>query len=98
MGVHRAGAAGLGLGGGADRRGVVAARPDCAVVLSEGINTAAQALAYEALFSTFYPQPWFGGFYMWLWRSDPTTGGLSDDSFGPQGKPETMAVLGKWWK
>jgi hypothetical protein len=34
----------------------------------------------------------------WLWRSDPTTGGLSDDSFGPQGKPETMAVLGKWWK
>ena len=78
--------------------GVFSADPESSVVLSEGISTAAQALAYEALFSTFYPQPWFGGFYMWLWRSDPTTGGLSDDSFGPQGKPETMAVLGKWWK
>ena len=52
--------------------GVYSADPESSIVVSEGIDTAAQALAYEALFSTFYPQPWFGGFYMWLWRSDPS--------------------------
>ena len=35
---------------------------------------------------------------LWLWRSDPSAGGPSDDSFGGAGKPETMAVLDRWWK
>lgn len=67
-------------------------------IASQDINTAAQALAYQALFETLYPNKWFGGFYLWLWRADPTTGGPSDDDFGPQGKPETMDVLRQWWK
>ena len=27
-----------------------------------------------------------------------SAGGPSDDSFGGAGKPETLAVLDKWWK
>jgi hypothetical protein len=61
------------------------------------IVPAAQALAYETLFSTLYPKEWFGGFYLWLWRADPSSGGMSDDQFGPQGKIETHAVLDKYW-
>jgi hypothetical protein len=62
------------------------------------VSTASQALAYEALFGALYPQAWFQGFYLWLWRADPSSGGMSDDQFGPQGKVETQRVLDKYWK
>ena len=55
-------------------------------------------MSEQVLFEALYPQNWFGGFYLWMWRSDPTAGGPSDDSFGGAGKPETLAVLKKWWK
>ena len=67
-------------------------------VQSQCVNTKAQALTYETLFSALYPQKWFKGFYLWLWRADPSSGGMSDDQFGPQGKVETMHVLNKYWK
>ena len=70
---------------------------DC-TVQSLCVSTASQALSYEVLFSALYPQKWFEGFYLWLWRSDPSAGGPSDDSFGGSGKPETLAVLDRWWK
>jgi hypothetical protein len=34
-----------------------------------------------------FAQDWFSGFYLWLWRADPTSGGSSDDTFTPCGKP-----------
>ena len=57
----------------------------------------AQALAYQGMFARLYAEPWFGGFYLWLWRADPTAGGPTDDSFTPKGKL-TAQVIKKWWQ
>jgi hypothetical protein len=37
-------------------------------------STLPQANAYEALFRTFIPLPWFGGLYLWKFSVDPTAG------------------------
>lgn len=70
---------------------------DCSV-WDQCVSVESQALAYEAIFQSLYPNDWFEGFYLWLWRGDPTAGGTSDDDFTPQRKPATLAVLDKWWK
>jgi hypothetical protein len=60
-------------------------------------NDVAQAIAVQAMFEALYAQSWFHGFYLWLWRADPTAGGAGDDSYTPRGKL-TAAVIEKWWQ
>jgi len=56
-----------------------------------------QADSYEALFRTFWHQPWFAGLYIWKWRPDHLrAGGASDDQFSPQNKP-AETVLARWF-
>ena len=61
------------------------------------VNTKAQAVAYEGLLAALYPHEWFNGVYLWLWRSDPTAGGVSDESYVPQNKPETLTVMKRYF-
>ena len=70
---------------------------DCSVTPRCAVQET-QANAYEALLRVLYPEPWFLGVNWWLWRSDPTTGGLTDYSFSPQGKPLTLAVMKRWYE
>jgi hypothetical protein len=60
-------------------------------------NDVAQAIAVQAMFEALYAQSWFHGFYLWLWRADPTAGGAGDDSYTPRGKL-TAAVIEQWWQ
>lgn len=72
-------------------------RLDCsrwAECFSEGL----QAIYYRGMFEELYSHDWFRGFFLWLWRADPTAGGLSDESFVPSGKPATLQVLADFWK
>ena len=64
---------------------------DCSA-WGECVNLQAQANAYEAIITALYPHSWFGGLYLWLWRSDPTAGGTSDDSYVPQNKPAAAVM------
>lgn len=56
----------------------------------------AHALAYEAAITMLESFPWFGGSFFWLWRSDPTSGGLSDYSPTPWGKESSVAIANLW--
>lgn len=69
---------------------------DCSVA-ALCANDVAQAIAVQAMFEALYAQSWFHGFYLWLWRADPTAGGAGDDSYTPRGKL-TAAVIEKWWQ
>jgi hypothetical protein len=60
-------------------------------------NDVAQAIAVQAMFEALYSQSWFHGFYLWLWRADPTAGGAGDDSYTPRGKL-AAAVIEQWWQ
>ena len=51
------------------------------------IDLQEQADCYEAAFKTFYNEPWFYGFYWWMWWPDPDIGGSNDDSYTPYKKP-----------
>jgi hypothetical protein len=62
-----------------------------------GIDLQEQADAYEAVFETFWDQPWFAGLYVWDWRPDHSrAGGITDDHFSPQNKP-AQDVLRTWF-
>jgi GTA TIM-barrel-like domain len=51
----------------------------------------AQANAYQALLQTMAPEPWFDGVFWWEWSpGDPAS---TDNSFDPDNKPATDAVL-----
>ena len=54
-----------------------------------------QVNAYEALFETFFSQPWFMGLHLWAWVTDPTNGGLQDAGYTPHNKPASQ-VMQKW--
>ncbi|MGB0177740.1 MAG: glycoside hydrolase family 113, partial [Owenweeksia sp.] len=41
----------------------------------EGVNLQAQKNAYQALFETFWDQPWFAGGFSWKWFPDHATAG-----------------------
>ncbi len=61
------------------------------------IDLQEQVEAYEALFETFWDQPWFAGLYVWDWRPDHSSaGGSTDDHFSPQNKP-AEDVLRTWF-
>eukprot|EP01006_Ploeotia_vitrea_P013021 TRINITY_DN3422_c0_g1_i1.p1 TRINITY_DN3422_c0_g1~~TRINITY_DN3422_c0_g1_i1.p1 ORF type:complete len:787 (-),score=27.39 TRINITY_DN3422_c0_g1_i1:1184-3514(-) len=56
-----------------------------------------QSLGYDAMLTSLYAQEWYEGFYLWMWRADPTAGGPTDDTFTSNGKPDSLKVLNKFW-
>ena len=53
---------------------------------SESIDMQAQADAYQALFNSFWSEPWFGGGFFWKWHLRTDWGGPENGAFTPQGK------------
>ncbi len=51
-----------------------------------------QVDCYEALFETFWAEPWFYGAYWWYWGANPNMGGEFHRGFTPQNKPAEDAV------
>ena len=72
---------------------------DCSVYL-KCYNMEDQRLAYAAFYQAFSEAtegqdsdaPWFAGALWWMWRSDPTSGGVNDLTFTPQGKPAATVM------
>ena len=62
----------------------------------EYVDVACQANALEALMRYLASQPLVHGVYLWLWRSDPTTGGTFNSDFTPHGKPAEV-VIRRWF-
>lgn len=61
-------------------------------------NLTAQKNAYEALYQTFWQQPWFAGGFLWKWYPDYTTsGGPQNDDYTPQRKP-AEAIIRQWYQ
>lgn len=61
------------------------------------MNTEAQENLYEALFETFWNEPWFAGGFSWKWFHDhDRTIQQENNRFTPQGKP-AEAVMKKWY-
>ena len=60
------------------------------------VDTTCQDHAYEALFRYAASKPYLHGLYLWLWRSDPTTGGTYNGDFTPYAKP-AEATLRRWY-
>jgi hypothetical protein len=58
---------------------------------------AQQALLYRAALEAFWREPWFAGFYWWLWDTRPPADSERDASFTPQGKP-AWAVLREFYR
>lgn len=61
------------------------------------VSVDALTLSYETWMQTYYAQPWFDGFLFWIWRNDPTAGGMSDFGFTPQGKAPTLQAIKAHW-
>ncbi len=55
-----------------------------------------QADCYEALLSTLWGRPWWGGAFIWEWETNPKAGGGADAGFTPQGKP-ALATLSRYY-
>ncbi|MCA9839951.1 MAG: hypothetical protein KC422_23785 [Trueperaceae bacterium] len=64
---------------------------DSALDLQEQVD------AYEAVFESFYNEPWVRGFYWWNWSPSLDSGGSEDKSYTPYGKP-AEEVLKRWFK
>ncbi len=57
-------------------------------------NEITQANLYEALFQSFWDEPWFKGCFVWKWYY---TGNGGNGSYSPQGK-KALEVLEKWYE
>ena len=55
-----------------------------------------QQLCYEAVFSTFWREPWFAGGFLWKWHFDKEAGGENNNDFTPQNKP-VESTIKKWY-
>ncbi len=55
-----------------------------------------QALAYRAIFESFWDKDWFYGFYWWKWPTYLEYGGLQHSGFTPAGKPAEKVVK-EWY-
>lgn len=56
-------------------------------------NLAAQVNAYEALYQTFWGQPWFAGGFIWKWYpEDAIAGGANNNDYTPQNKPAEQTI------
>ena len=69
---------------------------DCSVN-DQCVSVAAQALTYAAWLDVYYRQPWFDGVLFWIWKADPTAGGMTSNSFSPQGKPPVLNAIKALW-
>lgn len=69
-----------------------------AKVHSIDINETAQAVALDALFSTFWNKKWWSGGFLWKWFPDMQGHeGYPDKDYTPQGK-EAEATITDWYK
>jgi hypothetical protein len=59
-------------------------------------NATAQATAYEALFQSFWTEPWFRGGFVWKWFLEEDAGGEGNRDYTPQNKP-ALSVLQQWY-
>ena len=58
----------------------------------------AQKNALEALYRTFWNEPWFAGGFLWKWFPDHSNaGGINDRRFTPQNK-HGQQVVAKWYR
>ncbi len=60
------------------------------------VNLADQALAYRAIFESFWGKEWFAGFYWWKWPTYLDYGGADHNGFTPNGKPAEK-VVSEWF-
>jgi hypothetical protein len=57
------------------------------------VNLSAQTHAYEALFLTFWHQPWFAGGFVWKWyHHGSEAGGTDNHDYTPQRKPAEQVI------
>jgi hypothetical protein len=62
-----------------------------------GLNLQAQSEAYQALFETFWDEPWFAGGFLWKWfAGHPERGGPTDKRYTPQNKPAEKTIR-RWY-
>ena len=55
-----------------------------------------QADCHETIFRAFFERPSFAGMFWWKWPFHGRSGGLTDASYTPVGKP-AEAILRKWY-
>lgn len=61
------------------------------------VNLAAQQNAYEALFRSFWNEPWFAGGFLWKWYPNHlSAGGEDNNDYTPQNKP-AQQVIRRWY-
>ncbi len=59
----------------------------------EAANLEAQVNTTQALFETFWNEPWFAGGFIWKWFHDHSnSGGLNNNQFTPQNKPVEAVI------
>ncbi|HEY3053610.1 MAG TPA: hypothetical protein VGK04_09515 [Thermoanaerobaculia bacterium] len=56
------------------------------------MNLTLQADAFDAFFRAVWPQPWFGGLYIWKWESYPDHARADDTGFPIEHKPAEGVV------
>jgi len=67
-------------------------------ISQRNINQQAQANCYEALFTTFHPEPWWAGCFLWKWFPNMRGHeGYPERDYTPQGKLGEATVR-KWYK
>jgi hypothetical protein len=60
------------------------------------IDLQEQADLYQALFESFFNEPWFAGVFWFWWLTDPFQGGPCDPEASPHDKP-AEAVMRRWF-
>lgn len=65
---------------------------------TQSVNLRGQQQAYEALFRTFYPQPWFAGGFLWKWYDQQVLERhIGSDDYTPQQKP-VLDLIRDWYR
>ncbi len=59
-------------------------------------SDAEQAAGYQAVFETFWNEPWFAGIHWWMWTDFSGAGEDQAKDYTPHGKP-AEAVLRQYW-
>ncbi len=60
---------------------------------SKKVNLKGQAIAFKAIFDSFFYKSWFKGGFIWEWKYDHQhTGGAQDYAYTPQNKPSEKVI------
>lgn len=60
---------------------------------NQTVSMQAQVNAYQALFNTFWDEPWFAGGFIWHWfYNNSGVGGANDKGYSPQNKPSLEVI------